>query len=498
MGVQINGSEGNVIATKGTYSGNVTIGGTLTYEDVTNIDSVGLVTARTGIEIGARPGVAASISIDGNMVVSGITTIGGNSNGGNEKLNVHGAIRSSSSSVNFGAGLEGTILDYDTANDVARFGHVNGASGSARDVVFLNGGVEKVRIKSDGNVGIGTDNPAQALHVNRSSGDTYLRLQGGTNQGTLIHKTDGTLIGGFVSGGGVGGSVNDIAVRSETGNNIVFAHGTTERLRVDSSGRLLLGHTDTQTIGSNSHGLVQLNVNSNQTVLSLARFENVAAGPSLNLGKSRASSAGSYTVVQDGDGLGSISFSGADGTDLVTVGAIVEAQVDGTPGSNDMPTRLVFSTTKDGESSPSEAMLITSAGYVQDPNLPVASLSSTLEVALGNTVLTSSNFYNVTHVNQGNHFNASTGEFTCPVHGVYRIYFRATTDNDTGNRANVRLQKNGSTINEAYCTQVGEYTNVSSEAVVLCNANDTLRIQVNTLHTMNGDQHKQVTFQYLG
>ena len=49
MGVQINGSEGNVIATKGTYSGNVTIGGTLTYEDVTNIDSVGLVTARGAV-----------------------------------------------------------------------------------------------------------------------------------------------------------------------------------------------------------------------------------------------------------------------------------------------------------------------------------------------------------------------------------------------------------------------------------------------------------------
>jgi len=118
MGVQINGSEGNVIATKGTYSGNVTIGGTLTYEDVTNIDSVGLVTARTGIEIGARPGVAASISVDGNMVVSGITTIG-NSSGGNEKLNVHGAIRSSSSSANFAAGLEGTLVDYDIANNVS-------------------------------------------------------------------------------------------------------------------------------------------------------------------------------------------------------------------------------------------------------------------------------------------------------------------------------------------------------------------------------------------
>ena len=51
MGVQIQGDTGNVIATKGTYSGNVTIGGTLgiggtlTYEDVTNIDSVGLITA---------------------------------------------------------------------------------------------------------------------------------------------------------------------------------------------------------------------------------------------------------------------------------------------------------------------------------------------------------------------------------------------------------------------------------------------------------------------
>ena len=81
MGVQIQGDTGNVIATKGTFSGDVGIAGTLTYEDVTNIDSVGLITARNGIEIGARPGVAASISVDGNMIVSGITTFGGAING---------------------------------------------------------------------------------------------------------------------------------------------------------------------------------------------------------------------------------------------------------------------------------------------------------------------------------------------------------------------------------------------------------------------------------
>ena len=42
---------GVVNATSGTVSGNFTVGGTLTYEDVTNIDSVGLVTARNGLQV---------------------------------------------------------------------------------------------------------------------------------------------------------------------------------------------------------------------------------------------------------------------------------------------------------------------------------------------------------------------------------------------------------------------------------------------------------------
>lgn len=42
-------SVGVITAVSGTFSGNVSIAGTLTYEDVTNIDSVGLITARSGI-----------------------------------------------------------------------------------------------------------------------------------------------------------------------------------------------------------------------------------------------------------------------------------------------------------------------------------------------------------------------------------------------------------------------------------------------------------------
>jgi len=42
---------GSVVASTGTFSGNVSIGGTLTYEDVLNIDSVGIVTARLGVRV---------------------------------------------------------------------------------------------------------------------------------------------------------------------------------------------------------------------------------------------------------------------------------------------------------------------------------------------------------------------------------------------------------------------------------------------------------------
>ena len=59
MAVQISGND-ITVPRDTTVTRNLTVGGVLTYEDVTNVDSVGLVTARSGIEIGARPGVGAS------------------------------------------------------------------------------------------------------------------------------------------------------------------------------------------------------------------------------------------------------------------------------------------------------------------------------------------------------------------------------------------------------------------------------------------------------
>ena len=48
--------SGVITATNGVFSGNVTIGGTLTYEDVTNIDSVGIITTQKDIHVGGGEG----------------------------------------------------------------------------------------------------------------------------------------------------------------------------------------------------------------------------------------------------------------------------------------------------------------------------------------------------------------------------------------------------------------------------------------------------------
>ena len=76
---------GGVSVNELTSTGNVTIGGTLTYEDVTNIDSVGLVTARTGVRVTAgglvvTAGVStfeSNISANGHIVGDTATNISG-------------------------------------------------------------------------------------------------------------------------------------------------------------------------------------------------------------------------------------------------------------------------------------------------------------------------------------------------------------------------------------------------------------------------------------
>ena len=67
--------SGVVVSAAATFNNDVSIGGTLTYEDVTNVDVVGLITARSGIKFGIA-GVGGTIDGVGNAIISGITTVG--------------------------------------------------------------------------------------------------------------------------------------------------------------------------------------------------------------------------------------------------------------------------------------------------------------------------------------------------------------------------------------------------------------------------------------
>ena len=67
--------SGVVVSAAATFNNDVSIGGTLTYEDVTSVDVVGLITARSGIKFGVA-GVGGTIDGVGNAIISGITTVG--------------------------------------------------------------------------------------------------------------------------------------------------------------------------------------------------------------------------------------------------------------------------------------------------------------------------------------------------------------------------------------------------------------------------------------
>ena len=83
----------------------------------------------------------------------------------------------------------------------------------------------------------------------------------------------------------------------------------------------------------------------------------------LDFNRSKSATIGTQTSVGNNDNLGNIIFRGSDGTGLIEACGI-SANVDGTPGTNDMPGRLLFLTTPDGSTTRTERMRITNAGDV--------------------------------------------------------------------------------------------------------------------------------------
>ena len=107
---------GNVTAVDGSFSGNVSIAKTLTYEDVTNIDSVGLVTARSGIYGGPSTGIGVTIKTNGQAQFAGVVTATAFSGDGSGLSGVISGVEVESGGSSVGTGL--TALNFSGATVV--------------------------------------------------------------------------------------------------------------------------------------------------------------------------------------------------------------------------------------------------------------------------------------------------------------------------------------------------------------------------------------------
>jgi hypothetical protein len=227
--------------------------------------------------------------------------------------------------------------------DLSGKGRLQFATGNETTAMTINGSQQ---------VGIGTASPVATLHIeNTAGGDLFYAL--GSNSDVFKISSDSSTI--------------NLDTRNTTGG-LAFQIQGTEKARIDSSGRLLVGTSSARETSSGNDPFVQFERSSGSAlVLSATKNGADAFGPYFALIKSRGTSAGANNLVSSGDEIGSIFFYGTDGTNPET-GAAIQAYVDGTPGANDMPGRLVFSTTADGASSPTERMRIGQSGYMKLSN----------------------------------------------------------------------------------------------------------------------------------
>jgi hypothetical protein len=408
----------------------------------------------------------------------------------------------------------GAFLDLGDASDPDG-GRIVYDSGS--NLTFSTASTERLRVDSSGRLGIGTTSPENNLHIADTSGPIIRltnstgtdgsftgRISTGDAAGTffaginfLKHDTnDGeirfrtkvnntnqdtvTIVDGNVGIGTTSPSqpltVNGIArfenfiefagsistpataasIYRPVDNNLAFGTASAERMRIDNSGRLLLGASS--SAGANRRFQIA-GTDANGASMSICRNTNNNDGVTIDYIKSRNGTYGSSTIVQSGDVIGKIQFRGDDGTDYVSQAASILAAVDGTPGTNDMPGRLVFSTTADGASSPTERMRIDSSGNVGIGSSTINQTSS------GRTVLgingSSNALLNFNHGDTlAGFMYGANDEFRMEANGTRPLIFRGNSNE------RMRIDSSGRLL--IGTTAAREHLNDGSDSVHIC------------------------------
>jgi hypothetical protein len=243
MGIQINGQTDTVTAIDGsiTVGTDLTVPGVLTYDDVTNVDSIGIITARSGVHV---TGIGASVGIGTDNPA--------------EYLNI---FSSPGSGADAAIQLQTTTINVNKARiskeNSGELRITSSLGGSGRAIIFEtkgSGQTERMRIKANGDVGIGTDDPAGNLHISSGeSGDCVLIIEADTDNN---EETDNPYIE-FRQDGGlahskVGLEDNQLIIANSViaGEGIVFKVGqsgtpgwqqATERVSIGTSETVCTG-----------------------------------------------------------------------------------------------------------------------------------------------------------------------------------------------------------------------------------------------------------------
>ena len=400
MAIKISGStiiddSRNIVSgAAATFTGNVSIGGTLTYEDVTNIDSVGLITARSGVVV---VGGGVSIAAGGLNVTSGITTVGFLTA---TDVWVSGAVTAttfSGSGANL-TGLTGASANtYGDASNVAQIvvnsdGKITGISNVSISGGGGGGGGSSLwesnatGINTSTNVGIGTTTVSDAtLIVDVGTASTAVVAQG--SEGQLFSVTNSLSSGSIFSVNDISGipSIDvdadgtiQLAPYSTTENIGLGITNPTSKLHVVGGGNITGVLTVGQIADSNGTvGAASSVLSSTGSGLSWVEQSSGGGGGASGLWASNATGINTSTNV----GIGTTTVS--DATLVVDVGTASTAVV--VQGSEGQLFSVTNSLSSGSIFSVNDISGIPSIDVDADGTIQLAPFSSTEYVGVGTT-----------------------------------------------------------------------------------------------------------------
>ncbi len=220
-GIGVSLGYGGIVAVGATISGNLSVGGTITYEDTTNVDSTGIVTARNGIKVGQPTGVGATFNPAGDLVVAGVATVGTGismPDNGTIYLGTGGDLQLSHNGST-------SIIDSTTSNiDIQSSNVINIKPGDASGIIAWNGA--QVELYYNASKKLETTNTGVkltgGLDVSGTMVEAFTSTTTAWSTTNDLNITNGNL---FFTSGNLGGTTNTLDIYSTTGINTDMSVG---------------------------------------------------------------------------------------------------------------------------------------------------------------------------------------------------------------------------------------------------------------------------------